>query len=340
MNLGILVAIILPFAFIILSVLIVDSDWVKSSWYDDAKETDYIPEKKRLINQIGKEANDKRADYLFCVRNIYVIGSNNILNYMRKIDEYLTSYKLEQFDRFYTVYCKELRDTLEKINKCKCSSLYYSLVTEARGTYGSIFSKMVTDVEAAIKNNTSSDTDIEGIKNFAKINGDFDENYKEEATTKSKSNTDEVLTSTTSAVENSTKYAEALVRAYEKVSEYKKENARLAKELERCKAEAKKRNDTSNANDKLKSDLSRLDEVIHCQERAGRNDATLELMRKVRGEVVKTAIMYGKDNYTDYKLYYWGVELEDYLKDWESEFDYTHDYTDYDESDGIRYESL
>ncbi len=68
MNLGILVAIILPFAFIILSVLIVDSDWVKSSWYDDAKETDYIPEKKRLINQIGKESNDKRADYLFCVR--------------------------------------------------------------------------------------------------------------------------------------------------------------------------------------------------------------------------------------------------------------------------------
>lgn len=153
MNLGILVAIILPFAFIILSVLIVDIDWVKSSCYDDAKETDYIPEKKRLINQIGKESNDKRADYLFCVRNIYVIGSNNILNYMRKIDEYLTSYKLEQFDRFYTVYCKELRDTLEKINKCKCASLCYSLVTETRGTYGSIFSKMVTDVEAAIKKN-------------------------------------------------------------------------------------------------------------------------------------------------------------------------------------------
>lgn len=243
MNVGILVAIILPFAFIILFVLISDSDWAKSSCYDDVKESDYICEKKELVNQIDKKSNDKRADYLFCVRNVNFIGSDNIPNYMRKIDGYLTSYKLEQFDRFYTVYCKELGDTLKKIRDCKCSSLYYSLVTETRATYGSIFSKMLADIEAFIKDNTTSVADIEGIKNFAKINGDFDENYKSEEAHKSASDTDVVLTSTTSAVENRAKnYADALTRAYEKINQCKKENAQLAKELEKCRAEAKKHN--------------------------------------------------------------------------------------------------
>lgn len=267
-------------------------DGTKSSWYDDAKESDYIPEKKKLINQIDKEPHDKRADYLFCVRNANVIGSDNISTYMRKIDEYLTSYKLEQFDRFYTVYCKELSDILKKIKNCKCSSLYYSLVTETRTTYGSIFSKMLTDIEAFIKNNSASVTDIEGIKNFAKINGDFDENYKAEAVSKPVSDADTTLTSTTSAVENKVNYADALTRAYEKVSQYKKENARLAKELEKCRAEAKKRT--------REDDLARIDRIIDCREQSGRNDAALKLMRKTRDEIARNAY---RNSDLAYRLY-------------------------------------
>lgn len=293
MNLGILAAIIFPFGFIILFVLISDCDFAKSSWYDDAKESDYISEKKKLINQVDKESHDKRADYLFCVRNINIIGSNNIPNYMRKIDEYLTSYKLEQFDRFYTVYCKELGDILKKIKDCKCSSLYYNLVTETRTTYGSIFSKMLTDVEAFIKNNSASVTDIEGIKNFAKINGDFDENYKAETASKPVSNTDTTLTTTTSAVEDRSKYyADALVRAYEKVSQYKKENAQLAKELEKCRAEAKKHT--------REDDLARIDRIIDCREQSGRNDAALKLMRKTRDEIAGNAY---RNSDLAYRLY-------------------------------------
>ena len=130
---------------------------------------------------------------------------------------------------------------LKKIGECKCTSLYYDLVTETRKTYGSIFSKMLADIEATIKSSTTSYTDIEGIKNFAKINGDFDENYKAEIVDNSVCDTDEVLTSTTSAVENSAKnYAASLARAYEKISQYKEENTQLTKELEKCRAEAKK----------------------------------------------------------------------------------------------------
>ena len=250
---------------------------------------------------------------------------------MRKIDEYLTSYKLEQFDRFYTVYCKELSDILKAIKDCKCSSLCYNLVVETKATYGGIFSKMLADVETFIKNNSASVTDIEGIKNFAKINGDFDENYKAETVDNSVSDTSTILTSTTSAVEVSAKnYANALTHAYEKVSQYKEENEQLTKELEKCRAEAKKHIDTTNSADKLKSDLARIDEVISCQERAGRNDSTLELMRTVRGQIAETGILHGKDNYTDYKLYCWGIPIEDYLNVWEAEFDYTHDYFYYE----------
>lgn len=307
------------------------TDSVKSSWYDDARDSDYTPEKKRPINHIDKELDDKRVDYLLCMRDIGIISSDNVSNSMRKIDEYLTSYKLEQFDRFYTVYCKELSDILKAIKDCKCSSLCYSLVVETKATYGGIFSKMLADVETFIKNNSASVTDIEGIKNFAKINGDFDENYKAETVDNSVSDTSTILTSTTSAVEVSAKnYANALTHAYEKVSQYKEENEQLTKELEKCRAEAKKHIDTTNSADKLKSDLARIDEVISCQERAGRNDSTLELMRTVRGQIAETGILHGKDNYTDYKLYCWGIPIEDYLNVWEAEFDYTHDYFYYE----------
>lgn len=328
---------ILMFVVPILTVIIVDKiDKIKSSssYNDDIKNFCYACERKKLIDQIDKDLHDKRSYYVFCIKDKSVVDGDRIYHYLHKIDEYLTSYNLEQFDRFYTVYCKELCNTLKKIGECKCASLYYDLVTETRKTYGSIFSKMLADIEATIKSSTTSDTDIEGIKNFAKINGDFDENYKAE-TESNVSDTDTTLTSITSAVENKVNYADALNRAYEKVSQYKKENAQLAKELENCRAEAKKHraknmDNADVAEAKLKSDLERLNEVIYCQERAGCNDATLELMRKTRHEIIEYIANYGLDHYNDYELYCWGIPINDYLKNWEAEFDYTHGYFYYE----------
>ena len=326
----IIISTILMFVVPILTVIIVDKiDKRKSSslYNDDVKNFGYACERKKLIDQIDKDLHDKRRYYVFCIKDKSVVDGDRIYHYLCKIDEYLTSYNFEQFDRFYTVYCKELCNTLKKIGECKCTSLYYDLVTETRKTYGSIFSKMLADIEATIKSSTTSDTDIEGIKNFAKINGDFDENYKAETVSISIGDTDAILTSTTSAVENSAKnYAASLARAYEKISKYKEENTQLTKELEKCRAEAKRHIDTTNSADKLKSDLDRIDEVISCQKRAGRNDSTLEFMRTVRRKIAETGLLHGKDHCTDYKLYCWGIPIEDYLTDWEAEFDYTHGY--------------
>jgi hypothetical protein len=313
-------------------VLIVDL--CENTWYDDAHEDEaeeryslYVTKVEREMSANAKE-RAKRESYNKCVNHSVIVNSI-VSRYMSKINDYLTKYELKQFERFYTVYCKELANTLDSIDKCVSTSLYSDLVCKTRDTYGSIFSKMLADIETFIKNNSVSVTDIEGIKNFAKINGDFDENYKAETASKSVSDTDITLTPTTSAVKYKVNYADALNRAYEKVSQYKKENAQLAKELENCRAEAKKHIDTTNSADKLKSDLARIDDVISCQERAGRNDSTLELMRKVRCQIAETGILHGKDHYTDYKLYYWGIPIDDYLNDWEAEFDYTHDYTYY-----------
>lgn len=326
----IIIWIILIFVAPILTIIILDQlDERKSSslYDDDVKNFGYYCEKKKLTNKANKDLHDKRRYYVFCIKDRHVVDCDRIYHYLRKIDEYLTSYNLEQFDRFYTVYCKELCNTLKKIGECKYTSLYYDLVTETKKTYGSIFSKMLTDIEATIKNSTTSDTDIEGIKNFAKINGDFDENYKAETACTSIGDADITLTPATSAVGNMAEnYAASLARAHEEVSQCKKENEQLAKELEKCRAEAKKHIDTTNSADKLKSDLARIDEVISCQERAGRNDSTLELMRKVRCQIAETGILHGKDHYTDYKLYYWDIPIDDYLNDWEAEFDYKHDF--------------
>lgn len=339
---------IIGIVFVVGMVVAIITDSVKSCWYDDVKDLDDIRENKRAINHTDRESDNKRADYLFCMRNINIIGSDGISSSMRKIDEYLTSYELEQFSRFYAVYCKELSNILKEIKDCKCSSLYYSLVTETRMTYGSIFSKMLADIETFIKNNSASVTDIEGIKNFAKINGDFDESYKAE-TTSNVSDTDTTLTSTTSAVENKVNYADALNRAYKKVSQYKKENAQLAKELENCRAEAKKHcaknmDNTDAAEAKLKSDLKQLNEAIYYQELAGRNgatnDDTLKLMRETRHEIIKYVADYGLEHYNDDDIYCWGIPIDDYLKIWKTEIDYAHNYMYSDESDGIVYESL
>ena len=330
---SVIIALIIIFVAPILAVIIVDKldERESSSLYDDdVKNFGYGCEKKKRTNQIDNDSHDKRRYYIFCIKDKSVVDGDKMYRYLRKIDEYLTSYNLEQFDRFYTVYCKELYNTLMNISKCKYAALYYDLVMETRKTYGSIFSKILTDVETAIKNDTTSDTDIEGIKNFAKINGDFDENYKAETVDNSVGDISVILTSTTSAVENSAKnYTNALTHAYEKVSQYKEENEQLTKELEKCRAEAKKHIDKTNSADKLKSDLARINKIISCQERAGRNDGTLELMRKARHEIIETGIRYGEDHYTDYKIYCWDIPIEDYLTDWEEEFDYTHDYTYY-----------
>lgn len=68
------------------------------------------------------------------------------------------------------------------------------------------------------------------------------------------------------------------------------ENTQLTKELEKCRAEAKKhcekRYNVDVAQAKLKSDLEQLNEAIYYQELAGRNgatnDNTLKLMRETR----------------------------------------------------------
>lgn len=301
---------------ILACVLIVDL--CENTWYDDVHEDEaeeryslYVTKVEREMSANAKE-HAKRESYNKCVNHSVIVNSI-VSRYMSKINDYLTKYELKQFERFYTVYCKELANTLDSIDKCVSTSLYSNLVCKTRDTYGSIFSKMLADIETFIKNNSVSVTDIEGIKNFAKINGDFDENYKAETASKSVSDTDTILTSTTSAVENKVNYADALNRAYEKVSQYKKENAQLAKELEKCRTEAKRRI--------REGDLARIDGIIDCRERSGRNDAALKLMRKTRDEIAGNA--YRNSDFA-YRLY-----ANDALVDagsWVT--DYNYDYSD------------
>lgn len=263
-------------------------------------------ERSCLINKIDKESHDKRRFYLSCVKDS-IISDSKISYYMSKIDEYLTAYNIEQFDRFYTVYCKELADTIKSINHCKIPTMRESLVNQARCTYGGIFLKMFTEIEAFIKSNTTTDSDIDGIRNFAKINGDFDENYKADATS----------TSPTSEVENRAKnYASALARAYEEVSQYKKENARLTEELKKCKAEAEKYTNKDN--------LARVE--IDCGDLLYNVDDMYVLMDRVAETVRKS-----NHNSLAYKLYCNDTLFGAYSGVWKTNFDYDRNYMYYGE---------
>ena len=113
----IIISTILMFIVPILAVIIVDKiDKRKSSslYNGDVKNFGYACERKKLIDQIDKDLHDKRRYYVFCIKDKSVVDGDKIYHYLLKIDEYLTSYNFEQFDRFYTVYCKELCNTLKK----------------------------------------------------------------------------------------------------------------------------------------------------------------------------------------------------------------------------------
>ena len=119
MNKVIFVIIMLIIIFVapILTIIIVDKiEKRKSSslYDDDVKNFGYSCERKKLIDQIDKYLHDKRRYYVFCIKDKSVVDGDKIYHYLCKIDEYLTSYNFEQFDRFYTVYCKELCNTLKK----------------------------------------------------------------------------------------------------------------------------------------------------------------------------------------------------------------------------------
>lgn len=341
------------FLIVVIVACVLIADLCENTWYDDVYEDEaeeryslYVTKVEREMSANAKE-RAKRESYNKCVNHSVIVNSI-VSRYMSKINDYLTKYELKQFERFYTVYCKELANTLDSIDKSVSTSLYSNLVCKTRDTYGSIFSKMLADIEVTIKNSTTSDTDIEGVKSFAKINGDFDENYKAETVDNSVGDTGVILASTTSAVENGAKnYAASLTRAYEKISQYKEENTQLTKELEKCRAEAKKhcekRYNVDVAQAKLKSDLEQLNEAIYYQELAGRNgatnDDTLKLMRETRHEIIKYVADWGIEHYNDHDLYCWGIPIDDYLKNWKAELDYAHNMY-FDESDGIVYESL
>lgn len=255
----------------------------------------------------------------------------NMTTTMFKIHHAILDAKTEKYNRFYTVYCKEISDACDSIKNMTTPKSKSEALHKISETYNVIFDTMLDNIMKEVERKNDINKDIEGVKNFAKINGDFDENYKAETVSKQISDTDTVLTFTTSEVENRAKnYATYWARVYEKISQYKEENTQLTKELEKRRAETEKHIDTTNSADKLKSDLDRIDKVISCQERAGRNGSTLELMRTIRRQIAKTGIRYGKDHYTDYKLYYRDIPIEDYLTDWEAEFDYTHGYFYYE----------
>lgn len=264
-------------------------------------------ERSRLVNEIDKEAHDKRRFYLSCVKDS-VVSDSKMAYYMSKIDEYLTAYNIEQFDRFYTVYCKELADTIKAINRCKIPTMRENLVNQARCTYGGIFLKMFTEVEAFIKSNTTTDSDIDGIRNFAKINGDFDEGYK----------ADTAYTSTTSEVDNRLeKYMDALVRANEKVRQYAKENAQLAENVRRLtealrKCEAKAEKYTHKVE-------------IDCGELPYNVDTVYELMSRVAETAKKS------NNSLEYRLYCNNTSIDAYAGDLKMSFDCDRSYMYYGE---------
>lgn len=288
------------FLIVVIVAIVAIADLCRTTWYDDAHEDEdkakeryslYITKVEREMNAHAKE-RAKRELYDKCV-NHSVIFNSVVSRYMLKIDEYLTKYDLKQFDRFYTVYCKELANTLGSIDKCISTSLYSDLVRKTRDTYGNIFSKMLTDIEAFIKNNSASITDIEGIKNFAKINGDFDENYKE---------------TTSGVIEDEVNYTESLVRSYQKVKELKSRNL-----------ESKRHDSVTSTDDELANDLTQLTDAIYYRERSGRNDATLALMRTTRTNIMEYVARYGTDYYDGYRLHVNGRPVKYCISDWKYE---------------------
>lgn len=100
----------------------------------------------------------------------------NMTTTMFKIHRAILDAKTEKYDRFYTVYCKEISDAYDSAKNMIAPKSKSEALRKISETYNVIFDTMLANITKEVERKNDISADIEGVKNFAELNGDYDVN--------------------------------------------------------------------------------------------------------------------------------------------------------------------
>lgn len=100
----------------------------------------------------------------------------NMTTTMFKIHRAILDAKTEKYDRFYTVYCKEISDAYDSAKNMIAPKSKNEALHKISETYNVIFDTMLANITKEVARKDDISTDIEGVRNFAELNGDYDVN--------------------------------------------------------------------------------------------------------------------------------------------------------------------
>lgn len=98
----------------------------------------------------------------------------NMTTTMFKIHRAILDAKTEKYDRFYTVYCKEISDAYDSAKNMATPKSKSEALHKISETYNVIFDTMLANITKEVDRKNDISTDIEGVRNFAELNGDYD----------------------------------------------------------------------------------------------------------------------------------------------------------------------
>lgn len=98
----------------------------------------------------------------------------NMTTTMFKIHRAILDTKTEKYDRFYTVYCKEISDSYDSAKNMPTMKSKSEALHKISKTYNVIFDTMLANITKEVERKNDISADIEGVKNFAELNGDYD----------------------------------------------------------------------------------------------------------------------------------------------------------------------
>lgn len=143
--------------------------------------------KSKEIDEHTEETVHAKTDWYHIAYKKVRYFDYNMAKTMFKIHRAILDAKTEKYDRFYTVYCKEISNAYDFVKGVSTTESKSEALHKISETYNVIFDTMLANIIEEIGRRNDIGTDIEGVKNFAELNGDYDVSKVQKTEPKQKS---------------------------------------------------------------------------------------------------------------------------------------------------------
>lgn len=140
----------------------------------------------------SKEVEESTNDIIHARTDWYHIAFGKVRSFdynmsttMFKIHHLICASKTENYDRFYTVYCKEICNAYDSANEMATPKSKSEALHKISETYNVIFDTMLVNITKYVDGKSDISAEVDGVKNFAELNGDYNPNKEQESKKKS-----------------------------------------------------------------------------------------------------------------------------------------------------------